>query len=68
MSDPREPFSVEELRLGPIKEVAVFTSLPPEGVPVTDALGHQSLPFDQIKDLVADKPLVRAPFERPQEA
>ena len=58
------PFSVEELRLGPIAAVEVFTGAAPLGVPLGETLDHRNLPFDQVRDLIADKPLVRAPFER----
>ena len=63
-----QPFWVEELRLGPIAAVEIFTSAAPTGVTLGETLDHQSLPFEQIRDLIADKPLVRAPFERSDES
>jgi hypothetical protein len=60
MSTMQEPAPVEQIRLGPIRTVKVFTPPVPADRPVAEALGTQSVPFDEIKHLISSKPLERA--------
>ncbi len=61
MGTVHESAPAEEIRLGPIKAVRVYTAPAPNEKEAADALGNQTVPFDEIKHLVADKPLARAP-------
>ncbi len=60
MRPANDPASVEQIRLGPIKVVDVFTAPAPPRQRVTDALGNETVPFEQIRHLISDKPLGRA--------
>ncbi len=51
---------IERLRMGPVKVIDVFTSAPPSQVTVTEALGNETVPFEQVRHLCSAKPLVRA--------
>ena len=51
--------STEGLRMGPIKVVQVFTAHAAKNRPVTEKLGYESVPFDQVRHLCSGKPLAR---------
>ena len=59
----KEPFSNEQLRLGPIEAIEVFTTTPPGDRPVAEALDTRTVPFEEIKDLIGRRPVDRAPIE-----
>ncbi len=53
------PIAAEPLRLGPIKAVRVYTAPPPSDRRVVDSVGHETAPFEEIRHLIAAKPLRR---------
>ncbi len=53
------PMAAEPLRLGPIKTVRVYTAPPPSDRRVVDSVGHETVPIDEIRHLIAAKPLRR---------
>ena len=59
MSTQENPMAAEPLRLGPIKAVRVYTAPPPSDRRVVDSVGHETVPFDEIRHLIAAKPLRR---------
>ncbi len=59
VSTHENPMAAEPLKLGPIKAVRVYTAPPPSDRRVVDSVGHEAVPFDQIRHLIADKPLRR---------
>ena len=59
VSMAENPMVAELLRLGPIKAVRVYTAPPPSDRCVVDSVGHETVPFDEIRHLIADKPLRR---------
>lgn len=59
MSTQENPMAAEPLRLGPIKAVRVYTAPPPSDRHVVDSVGHETVPFDEIRHLIAAKPLRR---------
>ena len=59
MSSKENPMAAEPLKLGPIKAVRVYTAPPPSNRCVVDSVGHEAVPFDEIRHLIADKPLRR---------
>ena len=61
VTETRESFPYEQLRIGPITACHVQACEAPSGQPVTDTVDTRELPFDQIKDLIGTKPLLRAP-------
>ena len=59
MSSKENPMAAEPLKLGPIKAVRVYTAPPPSDRRVVDTVGHETVPFDEIRHLIAAKPLRR---------
>ena len=59
VSTQENPMAAEPLRLGPIKAVRVYTAPPPNDRRVVDSVGHETAPFDEIRHLIAAKPLRR---------
>ncbi len=59
VSSQENPMAAELLRLGPIKAVRVYTAPPPNNRRVVDSVGHETAPFDEIRHLIAAKPLRR---------
>jgi hypothetical protein len=59
MSPANEPTPVERISMGPVKVVEVFTSPVPAGKTVAEALGNETVPFEQIRHLCSCKPLGR---------
>lgn len=59
MSTQENPMAAEPLKLGPIKAVRVYTAPPPSDRRVVDSVGHETVPFDEIRHLIAAKPLRR---------
>ncbi len=61
VTETREQFPYEQLRIGPITACHVQVTEAPSGQPVAVTAVIRELPFDQIKDLIGTKPLFRAP-------
>lgn len=59
MSTQENPMAAEPLKLGPIKAVRVYTAPPPSDRRVVDSVGHETVPFEEIRHLIAAKPLRR---------
>ncbi len=59
VSTQENPMAAEPLRLGPIRAVRVYTAPPPSDRRVVDSVGHETVPFDEIRHLIAAKPLRR---------
>ncbi len=51
--------STERLRMGPIKVVQVFTAHTTGDAPITEKLGYESVPFEQVKHMCSGRPLSR---------
>lgn len=59
MRFPQDSTSVEQLRMGPIKVVQVFTSPARGDQPINNRIGYGNPPFSQIRHLCSGKPLSR---------
>jgi hypothetical protein len=64
MSHAHETLATEGVRLGPIQTIEVRLAAPPEGRHIVESLGNDTVPFEQIRHLIARRPL-SAPV-RPQ--
>lgn len=60
MDTAHDPLPTQQYRLGPVRVVEVFTSSPPPEVSISDSISNDVVPFDQIRNLISDKPLTRA--------
>ena len=66
MSAANDPVPVEQICIGPIKVVELYTASAPDDQPVAECVGTQDVPFDQVRHLVSSKPLAR--FEHTESA
>ncbi len=59
MSAAPEPVPIDQIRIGPIRVVEMFTASPPAGRHVAEFLGTETVPFDMVRHLISRKPLSR---------
>ncbi len=59
MSAAPDPVPIDQICIGPIRVVDIFTASPPPDRPVAEFVGTETVPFDQIRHLISRKPLER---------
>jgi hypothetical protein len=65
MTPANDTGPIEQISMGPIRVVEVLTGPAPAEQQVTESLGNETVPFEQIKHLISPKPLHRAIPDQP---